>query len=101
LVLALVAGGMAAVQSDRARENAAKADQSAVSADARRVGVQAQLTDDISLSLLLAAAGARLDESPETRANLVTALAERPTLVRSAPPAGGYLGDFAVSRDGR
>jgi DNA-binding SARP family transcriptional activator len=101
LVLALVASGIAAVQSDRASNNAAKAEQLAVSADARRVGVRAQLTDDISLSLLLAVAGARLDESPETRANLVTALAKRPTLVRSAPPAGGYLEVFAVSRDGR
>ena len=115
LVLALVAGTLAAVQSDRANENAAQAEQNAtqaeqnaaqaeqlaVSADARRVGARSQLTDDISLSLLLAAAGVRLDDSPETRANLVTALAKRPTLVRSAPPAGGYLEAFAVSRDGR
>ena len=79
LVLALVAGVLAAVQSDRANENAAQATKrqgAAVSADARRVGARSQLTDDISLSLLLAAAGARLDDSPETRANLVTALAE-------------------------
>ncbi len=101
LVLALVAGALAVVQTDRANENAARAEQAAVSADARRVGARAQLTDDISLSLLLAAAGARLDDSPETRANLLTALAERPTLVRSAPPGGGYLEIFAVSRDGR
>ena len=73
----------------------------AVSADARRVGARSQLTDDISLSLLLAAAGARLDDSPETRANLVAALARQPTLVRSAPPGGAYLEDFDVSRDGR
>ena len=78
LVLALVAGVLAAVQSDRANENAAQAEQAAVSADARRVGARAQLTDDISLSLLLAAAGARLDDSPETRVNLLTALAKRP-----------------------
>jgi DNA-binding SARP family transcriptional activator/WD40 repeat protein len=101
LVLALVAGVLAAVQSDRARENAARAEQAALSADARRVGARAELTDDISLSLLLAAAGARLDDSPETRANLVTALDRRPGLVRSAPPAGGYMEVFAVSRDGR
>jgi WD40 repeat protein/DNA-binding SARP family transcriptional activator len=101
LVVALAAGGIAAVQSDRATENATKAEQLAVSADARRVGVRAQLTDDISLSLLLAAAGARLADVPETRANLVTALAERPSLVRSARPAGGYLEVFDVSRDGR
>ena len=85
LVLALVAGGIAAVQSNRASDNAAEARsaadsarQAAVSADARRVGARSQLTDDISLSLLLAAAGARLDDSPETRVNLLTALAKRP-----------------------
>ncbi len=101
LVLALVAGVLAAVQSDRANEKAAQAEQAALSADARRVGDPAHLPDDISLSLLLAAAGARLDDSPEPRANLVTALAERPTLIRSAPPGGAYLEALAVSRDGR
>ena len=70
LVLALVAGVLAAVQTDRANENAAqaernaeRAEQLAVSADARQVGARAQLSDDISLSLLLAVAGARLDDS--------------------------------------
>ena len=101
LVLALIAGALAAVQSDRANENAARAEQAAVASDARRVGVRSQITDDMSLSLLLAAAGARLDDSPETRTNLVTALAGRPTLVRSAPPGGPYLEVFDVSPDGR
>lgn len=108
LVLALVAGGIAAVQSNRAGRNAAdarnaaeSARHAAVSADARRVGGGAQLTDDISLSLLLATAGARLDDSPETRANLVTALAKQPHLVRSAAPQGGYLEGLSVSPDGR
>ena len=75
--------------------------QAAVSADARRVGARSQLTDDISLSLLLAAAGARLDDSPETRVNLLTALAKQPHLVRSAPPGGGFLEAMDVSPDGR
>jgi WD40 repeat protein len=101
LVLALVAGGFAAVQSDRAERNAAEAQQTAVSADARRVGLRSELTDDISLALLLAVAGVRLDESPETRANLLAALSKRPTLVRSEPPAGGYMEGFVVSPDGR
>jgi DNA-binding SARP family transcriptional activator/WD40 repeat protein len=101
LVLALLAGGFAAVQSDRASRNAAEARQAALSADARRVGVRAQLTDDISLSLLLAAAGARLNDSPETRANLLAALAKQPTLVRSAPPGGGFIDLMSISPDGR
>ena len=100
LVLALAAGGVAAVQSKRANDNATQARQLAVSADARRVGARAQLTDDISLSLLLAAAGTRLDDSPEPRANLVTALARRPRLVRSGPAEGGFLNGLTVSADG-
>ena len=101
LVLALVAGSLAALQSNRANKNAARAEQAAISADARRVGVRAQLSEDLSLSLLLAVAGARLDASPETRVNLLAALAERPTLVRSAPPAGGFMEVLDVSGDGR
>ncbi|MEU6136255.1 PQQ-binding-like beta-propeller repeat protein [Nocardioides sp. NPDC047086] len=101
LVVALVAGALAVVQSDRATENAARAEDAAVSADARRVGARALLADDLSLSLLLAAAGARLDDSPETRANLVAALAMRPELVRSAPAEGGYVETLDVSNDGR
>jgi WD40 repeat protein len=55
----------------------------------------------MSLSLLLAAAGARLDDSPETRVNLLAALARRPNLVQSAPPEGGYMEVLSVSPDGR
>ncbi len=101
LLVALAAGGYAAYQQNQAEDNAETARQAAVSSDARRVGARSQLTEDISLSLLLAAAGARLDESPETRVNLSTALAKWPTLVRSAPPGGGYLEGLDVSRDGR
>jgi WD40 repeat protein/DNA-binding SARP family transcriptional activator len=108
LVFALIAGATAAVQSNRAGRNAAEARdaaetarQTAVSADARRVGARSQLTEDISLSLLLAAAGARLDDSPETRVSLLAALSKQPHLVRSAPPGGGYLEAMDVSRDGR
>ena len=101
LVLALAAGGVAAVQSDRASENATRAEQAAVSADARRVGARSQLTDDIGLSLLLAAAGVRLDDSPETRVNLMTALDRQPQLIRSSQPGGNYLEGMDVSHDGR
>lgn len=102
LVLALIAGGIAAVQSDRANQNAAQAEQAAISADARRVGAGAQLIKDISLPLLLAAAGARLEDSPQTRANLLAVLAKQPLLVRAVPPGGsGFLEVLSVSPDGR
>ena len=101
LVLALLAGGFAAVQSERANENAARAEQVATTADAGRVGLRSQLTDDISLSLLLAVAGARLEDSAEPRANLLAALSRQPTLIRSAPPGGGFIDLMSVSPDGR
>jgi hypothetical protein len=94
LVLALTAGVLAV-------RNAAEASRTAVSADARRVGTRAQLLKDIGLPLLLAAAGARLEDSPETRVNLLAVLAKQPHLVRSAPPGGGFLAMMEVSPDGR
>jgi DNA-binding SARP family transcriptional activator/WD40 repeat protein len=101
LVLALAAGGLAAVQSNRAGQNAARAERLAVSADARRVGARALLADDLGLSLLLAVAGARLDDAPETRQNVTSVVAQHPFLVRSGPAAGGFVNGLSVSPDGR
>ncbi len=108
VVLTLIVGGIATVQSNRAGRNAAEARsaddnarRAALAKDARQIGARAETTEDISLSLLLAAAGVRLDDSPETRVNLVAALGRNPRLVRSAPPAGGYLESLEVSPDGR
>ncbi|MFC5263373.1 BTAD domain-containing putative transcriptional regulator [Kribbella qitaiheensis] len=97
----LIAGVVAVRQADQADQQAAAAEQAAVRELARRVGAQALLTEGISHSLLLAAQGARLDDSPETRANLLAALNKRPLLVRSFPAAvTGDLGAFSFSPDG-
>ena len=74
LVVALVAGLVAVRQANRA-------DRSAVAADARRVGAQALLVDDLDHSLLLAVEGVRLDDSTDTRANLLAALSRSPELI--------------------
>jgi WD40 repeat protein/DNA-binding SARP family transcriptional activator len=84
LVVAVIAGLVAVRQRDRAQESAADADAAAVAADARRVGAQALLADDNDRSLLLAVEGVRLDDSTDTRANLLAALSKNPALVRSA-----------------
>jgi WD40 repeat protein/DNA-binding SARP family transcriptional activator len=117
LVVAIVAGLLALRQADRAdrttelaRREAERADQTAeeaaesaaaaelaaqradtaaIEADARRVGTQALVTEYVDESLLLAVAGVRLDDSPDTRANLLTVLTRDPALVaatRSAQP---------------
>jgi WD40 repeat protein/DNA-binding SARP family transcriptional activator len=101
LLAAATAGAYALRQSARATSEAAAADRVAVGADARRVGTRAQLSEDVSLSLLLATAGVRLADSPDTRVNLFAALDKHPKLVRSAPAGGGYIDWMDVSPDGR
>ncbi len=93
LVGALIAGLVAVRQADRAG-------QAATSELARRVGARALLTDDISQSLLLAVHGVRLDNSPETRTNLVAAMSRRPRLLRSIPAPLGRTDNLEVSPDG-
>ncbi len=90
--VAVVAGAVAFVQRDRA-------DEAAAAADARRVGAQALLAEDISESFLLAVEGLRLDNSPDTRANLLAALSRNPALVGSAHIADGLTG-LDASPDG-
>ena len=94
LVVALVAGALAVHQADRADDNA-------LAADARRVGAKALATDDIGMSMLLAVAGARLDDSPATRSNLLAVLTQRPQLIRSTSYDGDKIVGLEVSPDGR
>jgi WD40 repeat protein/DNA-binding SARP family transcriptional activator len=108
LVVALFASVVAARQARRAdraaivaEQAAATADQAAVSADARRVGAQALLEQDLDRSVLLAAEGQRLDDSPDTRANLLAALSRSPQLVASARADGKDLISLDVSPDGK
>jgi DNA-binding SARP family transcriptional activator/WD40 repeat protein/class 3 adenylate cyclase/energy-coupling factor transporter ATP-binding protein EcfA2 len=76
--MAVAAGAVAFVQRDRAND-------AATAADARRVGAQALVVDDIAESLLLAVEGLQLDDSPDTRANLLAALSRNPAMIGSAP----------------
>jgi WD40 repeat protein len=90
LVVALVAGLLAVRQADRA-------DRATVAADARRVGAQALVAEDIDQSLLLAVEGMRLDDSIDTRANLLAALNRSPELIGSIRGEGRLVD---VSDDG-
>jgi DNA-binding SARP family transcriptional activator/WD40 repeat protein/energy-coupling factor transporter ATP-binding protein EcfA2 len=93
LVGALIAGLVAVLQADRA-------EQAATRELARQVGARALLAEDISHSLLLATQGVRLDDSPDTRANLVAAMNKRPLLLRSTSAPLGRIEYLDVSRDG-
>ncbi len=76
LVAAIVAGLLAWRQAKRA-------DRATVVADAGRVAALAHNVTQVDRSLLLAVAAARLDNSPDTRASLLAALARKPALVGS------------------
>ena len=101
LVGALIAGLVAVNQAERADRQATVAQRAATNELARRVGTRALLTDGISHSLLLAAHGARLNDSAETRANLFAAVSKHPLLVQSFPGRDGQLEGVSVSPDGR
>ena len=101
LILVTTAVGAYAVRQTRKAETAADtANHAAVAEQARRIGAHALLAPDVSESLLLAVQGVRLDDSPETRVNLLEAMARQPRLVRSVPAAGDYIDFLHVSEDG-
>ena len=105
LVVALVAGVLAVrrptVPTTGTGDTGHRADDNALAADARRVGAKALATDDIGMSMLLAVAGARLDDSPATRSNLLAVLGQRPQLIRSTSYDGDKIVGLEVSPDGR
>ncbi|HSO63517.1 MAG TPA: BTAD domain-containing putative transcriptional regulator, partial [Ornithinibacter sp.] len=80
VVLALVATTAGVLASAASR----RADAAATASDARRLGAEALRAKDLDTALLLSVAGVRLDESPDTRANLLATLDRAPTLVRLA-----------------
>lgn len=101
LVGALVAGFLAVGQAQRADRQAVAAEHAAVVADAGHAGAKAVVQSDIDTSLLLAVAGARLQPSPESRANLLAALAKHPQLIRSIQTEKLDAYGLEVSADGR
>jgi DNA-binding SARP family transcriptional activator/WD40 repeat protein len=93
-LVAVVAGVVAVRQADRAGT-------AARSADARRVGAQALAGEDIDTALLLAVEGVRLDDSPDTRANLLETLGRSPDLVEVIRGEGdGAFSRVSISPDG-
>ena len=93
LGLAVVAGVIALDQRDRAR---AQADAAA----AQRLGAQALATDEIDRSLLLARQGVALEDSVQTRGNLLGALLKSPAAI-GVLPIGGRVTGLALSPDER
>jgi WD40 repeat protein/DNA-binding SARP family transcriptional activator len=94
LVLAVIAGFVALEQ--RAHANAA-----ATAADAQRLGARALVESDLDTSLLLARQGVKLDDSVQTRGNLLAALAKSPAAIGVLRGKGERMWSLALSPDGR
>ncbi len=94
LALAAAAGVVAVSQRGQARE-------AAVTADAQRVGAEALNRERLDQALLLARAGAALDDSAATRGNLLSTLMRDPFALGELPGDGLELWTSAVSPDGR
>jgi len=101
LIAALIAGGVAIHQQGKAEDNAASALAAETAAVARHAGALALATDDIDESMLLAIAGVRLDDSPQTRSSLLAVLGRHPELMASTQMSGSAVLSFDVSPDGR
>ena len=103
LIVAIVAGAIAATQRDRAQRSARRADHTALVADSSRLAAQARVlgAEQLDLSLLLAVQGRRLMRSNATDGGLEAALARVPPGFESSariPPGSGVVD---ASPDGR
>ena len=94
LVAAVIAGVVAFDQRDQARGQATEA-------AAQRLGAQALAADELDRSLLLARQGVALDDSPQTRGNLLAALLKSPAAIGVVRGDGGELAALDLSTDGR
>ena len=97
LALLAMAGGAGALffgQRDQARREAR-------AADARHLGTQALVEPDLDRALLLARQGVALEDSVETRSNLLAALMRSPAAVAVSRVGHGRLNSMAMRPDGR
>ena len=93
LVLAVIAGVVALNERGTAR-------QEALAAAAQRLGAQALVEDDLDRSLLLARQGMALQDSVQTRSNLLAALLKSPAAIAVVRGDGDRLISLDLSPDG-
>ena len=92
---------MAISQRGEARDAAVEARNAARSADAQRLGAIALSQRDFTLALLLARQGMALQDSPQTRSNLLATLLKSPAAVGILRGDGDRLLGLDLSPDGR
>jgi WD40 repeat protein/DNA-binding SARP family transcriptional activator len=93
LVVAVGAGVLALDQRGDARDTA-------LTADAQRLGAQALSEDRLDQALLLASAGAALEDSVATRSNLLSSLLRSPAAIGILKGDGDPIRSIALSPDG-
>ena len=93
LAVALGAGVLALDQRGDARDTA-------LTADAQRLGAQALTEDRLDQALLLASAGSALDDSIATRSNLLSSLLRSPAAIGVLKGDGDPIRSIALSPDG-
>ena len=94
LALAIVASAVALEQRGSARLEATVA-------ESQRLGARALVEDDLDLSLLLARQGVALDDTPQTRGNLLAALLKSPAAIGVLRGDGDRLVALELSPDER
>ena len=94
LVLAVIAGLVALGQRGKARDEA-------TAADAQRLGARALVEPEFDRSLLLARQGVALDDTVQTRGNLLAALLKSPAALGVFRPTGQSILSVALSPDDR
>ncbi len=102
LVVALVAGALAFVQRDEARDQRTRAEEQTVVATARSLSAQAiaQAPLRVDVSLLLGVEGVDRERSPETTAGLLTGLNGAARLVGFHPQFEEGVSALALSPEG-
>ena len=102
LVLSVMAGVVAFGQRNQARDATDEALAAQTAAEARRLSTLALTVDDFDQALLLAVEARRLDDSVDTRSNLLAVLNQRPQVIGVlGNTPGDSLFDFVVTGDGR
>ena len=87
-------------QRQTAEGEANRADSAAALAEARRVSTQALAAEDYDQALLLAVEGRHLDDSPETRSNLLAAIQRSPDAVAVIRSDAEAFLDLGLTPDG-
>ncbi len=87
-------------QRQRAEANASEATDAGTLAEARRLGTQALVVDDYDQALLLAIEGRRLEDSVETRSNLLAAIERSPAAIAVIRTGSEAFIELAFASDG-